>query len=348
VLAVGLTLRNHGYDADRGRAFIDEARLRIARVPGVTRVSTTRQAPLSGTDWSTSLEPWTSTRFAGGADELTVGLNSVGPDYFELMGIPIVRGRALDARDTRSAEPVAVIDETLARELWGGADPIGRTIPLRGEDAPPHTVIGVARNATYYDLGEEGVTQLYVSADQSYQSTVVFLAATAADPLAVARAVRAALASVDPDVAIDEVTTLAALFDREIARVSALARVGVALGALALLLAGVGLYGLLSAVVASRSRDIGVRLALGATRQRIGREVLRHGLGLTLVGVTVGVIAALAVARVGASLLFEVRPYDPVSFVAAPLFLVLVAALALAIPARRAMRIDLMDTMRAD
>ena len=347
VVVVEVNLRNHGYDAERGRAFLAAALDRVAAVPGVAIATATRQAPFQG-DWTTTLEPWSAETFASGARELEVGLNVVAPGYFDALGIRIVRGRALDQRDTPDADLAVVINETLAGSLWPGQDPIGRTIPLQGPDAPPMTVVGLAADATYYQLGEAPWTQAYGSFAQSYQPNVTFLAKTAADPMTVARGVRAAIQSLDGDVAVASMTTMQAQFDAEIARFSATAHLVAAFGALSLLLAGIGLYGVLSLAVVRRTPDIGVRMALGATHRRVARDVLGHGLGLTIIGIAIGTAAALAAARLIGGLLFEIDARDPISFALAPAVLLAVGCLAVLAPVRRAMRVDPMRTIRGD
>ncbi len=343
-LLVEVNLRNHGYDAERGRAFVRGALEQLSALPGIERATTLRQVPFQG-DWTTTLEPWPGATFE---QPLEISLDAVSPDFFAALDMPIVRGRPLDARDRDGTAPVVVVNEALAAAFFGAGDAVGGSFPLDGEGGLEFTVVGVTRNATYHRLGESGVMRAYLALDQFFQPWVTFLIRSAGPPLAHVDAVRAALHDLDPDVAIAEVTTLSAVFDGEIARFRVTARLTGLFGVLALVLAAAGLYGVLSFVVLHRVREIGVCVALGATRRRIAGDVLRRGLGLTLAGIAIGMVAAFALARLVRSLLFETAPRDPVSFALAPAILLVVALLAMLVPVRRATAIDPMRAIRAD
>jgi hypothetical protein len=296
---------------------------------------------------------WTSTiRTPPGAmgtepdGTIVSGMNLVGPGYFELMGIEIVRGRPLDGRDELGSPPVIVINEALAQALWPGQDALGKTLPLRSEI--DFAVVGVARNATYYELGEAPRAQTYGAELQLLAPDLTFLIETDGTGADLARAVQSALREVEPNLAFLQVSSLETVLDDVIARYGVTAILVGTFGALALLLAATGLYGLVSFLVAGRTREIGVRMALGVARRRVAAEVVGRALTLTTAGVALGLIGALTARPFTASLLYGITPNDPVPLVVGSAILVLVAALAALAPARRAMRVSPMDSLRAE
>ncbi len=345
VLLVGVNLRNHGYDEERGRVFVRTALDRLRALPGVTVATTTRQVPFRG-DWTTDLEPWEGSGFADGRTQLTTGLNVVGSRYFEGMGIPLVHGRDFADEDRSGGARVVVVNETFARLAFGTDRSVGRTIQ-RGS-TPPLTVVGVVRDATYYTLAEERWPQVYLPFEQFYQPAVRFMIRSQSAPAALANPVRDVLHDIDPDIALTAVETLESVHAEQIARYRASATVVGLTGLIALLLACVGLYGVMAYRVAQRTREIGVRVALGASRREIAAIVLRRSLRLVLPGLIIGLAAALASGRLIESLLFGVPARDPVALVGAPLVLLMVALLATVLPVRRAVRIDPAIAMRTD
>jgi predicted permease len=277
-----------------------------------------------------------------------VGLNVVTPGYFETMGIPLLSGRGVEASDDERNDDVAIVNRQLADAFWPGKDAVGQLLYLDGGDQPPYRVVGVARNATYYRLGEDPQYLVYRSALQSTGPSVTFVVKAAGDPLALARPVQDAIHALDPDLAFSSVRTLQGVFDEEISRFRIAAQLVGLFGILALVLASAGLYAAISYLVSRKAREIGIQMALGASRRRIARVVLRRGLGLALGGAVLGLAGSLALTRLVGGFLFGVRPRDPVTFVVAPVLLLLVAALATLVPARRAMAVDPMDSIRAD
>jgi len=208
--------------------------------------------------------------------------------------------------------------------------------------------VGVARDATYYELGEEPTTQAYASVAQIYQANVSFVIHTAGPATDWTAAAQSALREIDPGLAFGEVTTMAAVFDDVTARYEVSAVLVGLFGALALILAAAGLYGVVSFLVAQRTREIGIRMALGADRARVAVQVLRSALGLAGVGLALGLGGAVALRRFTASLLFGIAPGDPWALAAASAVLVGVALLAALAPARRATRVDPLEAIRAD
>jgi len=346
VLLVRLNLRNHGYDAERGRAFIQDAIDRLGALPGVAIATTTGQAPFRG-EWSTTLEPWPGVTFAGGRTDLSVGLNVVSPGYFEAMGIPLLRGRAFSSADRKGGPPVVIVNETFARIVFGDADALGQTVPLR-DGQTPLTIVGIARDATYYELNEEQWTQAYAPVMQLYQPGQRFLIKTSADPATLVGPVQDALHAIDPDLAFASVETLESVHAEQLVRYRASAQLVGLSGIIALLLAGAGLYGVMAYRVAQRRREIGLRVALGASRGTLAADILGRGLRLTAIGIALGLAASLLLGRFVESMLFGVQARDPVAFIAAPLVLLAAGVAAMLVPARRAMRVDPMTAMRAE
>ena len=345
-LVLQVDLRALGYSEDEGRVFLSRGLERLRALPGVTGVATSHMIPFQG-DWSTDLEPPSGAIPNTDEGKLWVGLNAVSPDYFDVMGVEIARGRALGLEDGETDPPAVVVNETLAGLLWPGQEALGKVLRFAGDRA--FTVVGVARNATYYELGEEPTTQAYASVAQIYQPLVHFVIHTAGPATGLTTAAEAALREIDPNLAFGWVTSMNAVYEDVTARYQVSAVLVGLFGALALILAAAGLYGVVSFLVAQRTREIGVRMALGADRGRIAGEVMRAGLRLAAVGLVLGLIGAFALRRLTSALLFgAVRAEDPWPLLAGCLTLATVAVVASLVPARRATRVDPMEAIRAD
>ena len=346
VLTVHVNLRNHGYDPASGRAFIVEALERVRALPGVRAAAATRQVPFRG-EWTSSLTPPAGVALPPGTERIeNVGRNSVSADYFEVMGIPIVAGRPILPGDDAASPLVAVVNESFARSVFPDRDALGQAIPLN--DGPPFTIVGIAQDATYYELGETPRLQVYSPALQFYPSNVAFVIRTAVPPLTLAEPVQAALHALDPDLALNRIESLEQIEAEQVASFRATAHVVGLSGLIALLLACAGLYGVMAYRVSERTREIGVRMALGETAGSVARSVLRGGLRLTLLGLAIGIAGVFALGRFIASQLFAIQPRDPLSLAVAPLVLLAVAGLALLVPSFRAMRVDPMRAIRTE
>ncbi len=342
-LIVGVNFRNHGYDRSRAMTFIESALQRVASIPGVEAVSTVQMIPFMGI-W---MDDFTASGVTPpeGQDRFDSGFNSVGPDYFRTMGVPLVAGREFTVQDGVGASGVVIVNEVIAARVWPGQDAIGKQVRVSGVD---RAVVGVARNATYYNLGEEPRAQFYIPTLQDSGFSTAFLVRTAGPPLASLRLVQNEINTLDPNLAVSRTLTMEDALDSEIGRYRVSATLVSIFGFLALLLATVGLYGVLSYLVVQRTREIGIRVALGATRAKVGATVLVQGMKLAAAGIVIGVAGALAGAKFVTSFLYGISPRDPVTFVMVPLVLAAVACVASFLPARRATRVDPMVALRSD
>ena len=278
-----------------------------------------------------------------GEDRFDSGYNAVGPAYFQTMGIPLLSGRAFTERDSEGAPLVAVVNETVARTVWPGEDPIGKVI-VRG--SLQFTVVGLARDAKYYTLGEEPRSQIYFPELQVYQARVNVIAQALGNPASLIRPMQQEIRALDPNLAIANTRTLEDVFADSVGRYRVIATLVSAFGLLALVLASVGLYGVLSNLVVQRTRELGIRVALGARGAQVAGTVLAQGLKLALVGIALGITAAWLASQLVSGFLFGVSPRDPVTFILVPVVLTAVAGLASFLPARRAAGVDPMVALR--
>lgn len=273
--------------------------------------------------------------------------NTVSPDYFRLMDIPIVRGRAFTERDGESAPRVAIVNQALAETLWSGQEPLGKRFRLKRE-AEPLEVVGVARNHKYLTLGEAPRPGFFMPLAQNDYPAITLHMLTDVEPASLAAAAQRLVRELDEDVAVYRIRTMTEQLQRNyavgpIVAGSALVTI---LGLVALLLAAVGLYGLIAQWVTQRTHEIGVRMALGARTGAVLRLVIGQGMKLTLAGVVLGFLAALALTRALKSLLYGVSSSDPLIYAAVALLLLSVGLAACLIPSRRATKVDPMIALR--
>jgi predicted permease len=285
-----------------------------------------------------------------GAPRPRTYFNVVGPRYFETMRIPLLRGREFSDADRDGAPRVAIVNETMAARRWPGESPIGKRVSIEGPAGPFAEVVGVAKDIRYNSLGETPPAFLYLPLEQLYRDEMVLhvRAAPGARPATVGTAVAAALRAMDPTLPPAVVKGVGE--DQAVALLPA--RVAAALlgtfGALALLLAMVGIYGVTSYAVARRTREIGVRTALGARAGDVLRAVLGEAMRRVGLGAVVGLLLGVGVSRLLKTQLYGVGVVDPVTFVVTPLVLAAVALVAALVPARRAVRVDPMVALRAE
>ena len=328
------------------RQFFLELLRRVRTVPGVEAAGAVSALPLSGNGSSGTVIVDT-TAVPPEKTSLEADWRNTVPGYFEAMGIALMRGRYFDDRDTESSQPVAIIDETMAQTYWPNEDPIGKRIHRGGRQsrAPWMSVVGVVRHVRYASLEAQSRVQLYWPETQSPWSSLSLAIHTFGDPMSLSTAVQRQVQAIDPDQPVYRIRTMREWMSESIARRRlAMLFLSIFAGA-ALALAAVGIYGITSYSVAQRSQEMGVRMALGASRPMILRLVLGQSLALTLIG-AVGLAGSLVLTRLMSSLLFNVKSTDPVTFAIVALVLTLAALLATYVPAWRATRTDPMVALR--
>ena len=332
------------------RVFYDEMLRRVQELPGIESAAMITFLPLSssGINFSFSVEGQTSPSDM----KLPFALyRVVSPDYFRTMSIPLQRGRFFDAHDSYDSQAVIMISRQLAEQFWPGQDPTGKRLKIGPVDSPNPwlTVVGVVgdvRQAGLYGDPRMDLYAPYAQERRAFVSPRDLILRTKGDAASVVASVRQAVWSVDKDQPVSDVRTMDQVFAAAISQERFQALLLGLFAALALVLACVGLYGVISYSVAQRTHEIGVRMALGARPQDVLRLVLRQGMGLTIVGLVVGIAVGLLVTRVLTDLLFGVTARDPLTFVGVPALLLLVAFFACYIPARRATRIDPLVALR--
>jgi putative ABC transport system permease protein len=315
----------------------------VSGLPGVRSVALGYIVPISGGGMRTSVyiegyQPKPN-------EDTELNTNIVSANYFKTLGIPLLQGRDFNAADTANAPGVVIVNEEFARRYFPGASPLGKRVRTDSK-GPFLEVVGVAKNAKYRGLREEPLPFFYTPLAQGSMSSMALFVRTDGDPLAVLPAVRAELKSLNKNLTLFQINTFSAHIASALSADRMIAVLLGVFGVAALLLAAVGLYGVMSYAVARRTHEIGVRMALGAQRGDIVRLVLWQGMALLLVGSVVGLAASFALTRLIASLLFGVSASDPVTFVGITLLLGGVAMLACYLPARRATKVDPMVALR--
>jgi macrolide transport system ATP-binding/permease protein len=341
-LLASIDLLPAGYDTPRGRAFFRDLLARVRELPGVEAASVATKVPLGfggNSDTGASIEGYTPAP----NEEISIYYNRVGSDYMKTMGITLVAGREFTDLDTTDRPDVVVVNETLIRRYFSGRDPIGGRIRLGTRTLQ---VVGVARDGKYTSITETPRSFMYMPVQQWYRADTVLHVKTSVDPGTLVPRLHEVLRSLDSNVPLFDVRTIAEQLSIAIFIQRMVASLLGAFGGLALLLATVGLYGVIAALSAQRTPEIGMRMALGATRRDIVSLIVRQGLVLTLIGVAIGLIAALGATRLFKSLLVGVSATDGISFAGTTVLLVLVALAASYLPARRAARIDPLQALR--
>jgi putative ABC transport system permease protein len=272
-------------------------------------------------------------------------IEAIGPEWFKTMGVPIKTGRGFTDADNAQAPKVLIANEALVRRYWPNEDPIGKHV-LLGRQTAPAEVVGVAADVKNSGLAVASQPQLYLPFPQLPWGNMNLLVRTEVDPHSIISAVRAQIAAVDPEQPVTGIQTVDELLDTSRAQPRFTMLLLGAFSATALVLAVVGIYGVLAYSVTQRQQEMGVRLALGATRGNILRLIVGHGLLLALVGIAAGLIASLAVTRVMTSMLYAVSARDFTTFALAALVFVAIALLASYLPARRAMQADPTEALR--
>ena len=331
-------------DIIRRQAFYDELVRRVQASPGIAAAGQTDQVPLSDDVWNIALSATLAAPPAGSSGKISVFLRTVDAGFFRALSIPLRKGRLIEARDMRGSQPVAVINESFARRVWGGADPLGQRLNLLGMDL---TIVGVAGDVRESGLRNEPTDQLlYVSTSQFIKGNRVLAVRAMSDPAALVSAVKQVARSLEPGAPVVRLRNMSRIVADSIAAERFSALLMTCLGALALALASVGVYALAAFSVSQRTREFGVRLALGAQQRQILGLLMREEAPLVGAAVGLGALGGWVLTRFLASQLYEVSPGDPLFFAAAALCLAAFATVASYLPARRASRADPIAALR--
>jgi len=344
VLVMNFNLLREGYTPERGQLFYEQVVEKMAALPGVRGAAIAQVAPLAG--------GFARSVFPEGADTTTTGrilvqVNTVGTGYFQTIGIPIVRGRDFTRADMAGSPKVVVVNQTMATQFWKGEEPLGKRFKFFG-DQDYTTVVGVAKDSKYNGVAEDPQNFIYQPMAQNYTPQATLHLRSAGDAASLANAARAAVREIDPSLSVFNTRTLEEQVSTSLQPLLMNVLMLAVFGGLALLLASIGLYGVASYAVTQRTREIGVRMALGAQPSSVLRLVLGHGMVLVGIGLAIGLVTAYAAAGFMRSLVQVVNPHDPATFVATAALLGVVALLASYIPARRATRIDPLIALRTD
>jgi predicted permease len=344
VLVMNFNLLREGYTPERGTVFYDQIVERASGLPGVQGAAIAQSPPLAG--------GFMRSVFPEGADTTTTGrilvqVNTVGTGYFQTIGIPLVRGRDFTRADTAEAQKVVVVNETMAQQFWKGEDPLGKRFKFFG-DEDFTTVVGVAKDSKYNAVAEDPQNFIYQPLSQNYTPQATLHVRSAGDAASLANAVRGAARELDPSMSLFNLRTLEEQVGNSLQPLQMNVLMLAVFGGLALILASIGLYGVASYSVSQRTREIGVRMALGAQPSSVLGLVLGHGMVLVGIGLAVGLVTAYAAAGFMRTLVVVVDPHDPLTFVVTACGLAIVALVASYVPARRATRIDPLIALRTE
>jgi predicted permease len=332
-----------GYDQARARAFWDHVLVEVEALPEVRSVGLTDWLPLgiSSSDRGVEIPGY---EFAEG-ERQSLFYQMVTEGYLETMGIDLLEGRTFTRQDDEAGAPVLVINRRMAEHFWPGESAVGKVVRTAGQD---RQVIGVVETVKIQRLGEPPTDQMFLSQRERFQSGMIVVARTAGDPSTALRRIQEIVRAKDPDLPVFDVRTM----DQHMGTALLPARLGGSVlglfGVLGLLLAAVGIYGVMAYSVAQRNREMGIRVALGADRGMVLKLVLGEGLRLAIVGTVIGLLGAAGAAQLVKGLLYNVSALDPVAFAVVPLLLVGVAALAVYIPARRAAGLEPMRVLKSE
>jgi len=344
LLVFGMNAGTQGYDEPRGRDLYRRVQERLAAVPGVQAATLSTALPLQGGFQRTIFRD--DQDITDPRNGRLTQVNEVGDRYLETLGIPLESGRGFTANDRQGSPPVAIINEAMAKQLFPDSNPIGRRVHLINRP-PWREIVGVVGTVKAVFVGEDPTPQLYLPLEQNYASQVTVQVRVAGDPDVLLGGVRRELQAVEPTMPLVNVNTY-----RTVVATSLWApRLGASLlavfGLLALVLAAIGLYGVMAYDVGQRTREIGIRMALGAGTGDVRAMIVRQGVGLALGGVVVGLAVAFGLSRLVTSLLFGISGVDALTFAAVPTLLLAVAVVATLVPARRASQVDPVESLRA-
>ncbi|HEY6328319.1 MAG TPA: FtsX-like permease family protein, partial [Blastocatellia bacterium] len=327
----------------RGQIFYRQAVDAVKALPGVQAASVARDAPFSGgISRSVFIEGQEQGENGRG---VLVQTNDVGTGFFDATGVPILRGRDFTDTDDDKAPDAAIVNQTMADRFWPNQDAVGKRFKFFG-DTKYRTVVGIARDSKYNSLVEGSLSFIYLPIRQAYSTPATLYVRTGRDPRQLASSVRSQIRSLDAELPLLNLQTVETVVDQSLAPQRTAALLLGLFGALALLLAAIGLYGVVAYSVAQRQREIGIRMALGARRAEVTRMILGQGMAVVGIGIAIGLTMAFVFAKLIALLLFGVGAGDPVTFGATALVLAVVAFAANYLPARRAAKLDPVVALR--
>ena len=346
VLTAQVTLPTSKYpEARQGAMFFQQLLERLARSPRVVSAGAVSNLPFSDTDRSNSL-------YVDGhpldpnAVPPEAGIRRVSTGYFKTLAIPLLKGRSFSDADRADAPPAVVVDEVLAKSTWPGQDPLGKRVSLEGPTGPWLTVVGVVGNVKHHGLDTDAKMQLYFPMQQSPVRSMFVVLRTQGEPDSLISDLRAEVRALDPDQPVADIAPMENRLDRSLSRRRFSMWLLVAFAGVAVVLAALGIYGVLSFFVAQKTREIGIRMALGARQGEVLKMMVRRGLVLAMVGVGIGLVGGLATTRWMASLLYGVASSDYLTFILVAVLLPCVAALASYLPARRASRVNPIEALK--
>lgn len=350
LLTMQLSLPRAKYNEDeQRRKFFEEVLANVTALPDVKTAAVASPLPFVGENTASSFQ------IVGGpplprGETLDTNRRTVSADYFQTLGLQLVRGRTFDHRDAAQAPRVVIINEAMARKFWPADDPLGRHLTFNSSSQ--YEIIGVVSNAKYSSLKEEDEPQAYIS-HQQVPSRTMDLAVRAnysfdREPAALINAIRQTVRKIDPEQAIHNVGTMEQRLSQSIAPQRFVALLLSLFATLALVQALIGIYGVMSYAVTQRRQELGIRMALGAHAGNILSLVLRRGMKLTLIGIALGLVGAVASTRLLRDMLFGIKPVDPLTFAAMTLLLVCISLVACFLPARRATKVDPMNVLRSE
>jgi predicted permease len=341
-LSVDLGLQE--YDEKRGENFYQQLAERVRALPGVKSAGWTARLPL-GLDYSTT-GVYPEGQAEPRAEEMPYAIYaSVSPDYFAAMGIPMVGGRKFAESDTAKSPRIAIVNETLAQRFWPGQNAIGKRLHAGSRGAVE--VVGVARNGKYRSLGEIPAMVVYYPLSQEYATSAALVVRTNADPRAEISSLRSEVQKLDPQLPIYDAKTLKEHMRLALFPLHAGAAVAGGFALLAMILAAIGIYGVMAYSVGQRTQEIGIRMALGASPGDVWKMVLKQGVIITATGMVLGLLCAIGLSGVVASMLYGVSATDPLTFLFITLLLAAVSLAACYIPARRATKVDPVIAIRS-
>jgi predicted permease len=345
-LEASLDLARQGYDRTRGRAFLAALLERASAMPGVRAAVLARTVPVQSSGMRTTIDSDSYTPAPG--EVAAADLNIVTPGYFHALGASLVAGRDFDARDRADGPAVAIVSESMARKFWPGLNAVGRRIMNLGPPGVGGEVIGVVRDVRTRSLRREADPTVYVPLAQFYMPRMTILLTTDGDPAALRRPLSRVVAGLDPNLPLFHVRTLEEKIGASMGQGRLIALLVGAFAGLGLLLSATGLYGVVSYATQARTREFGIRLALGAQASNVRGLVLSRGASLAIFGLAAGLAAAAALSRLASQFLYGVTALDPLSYAAAAAILGAAVLIASAAPAGRAAKVDPIRALRSE